>query len=327
MKEDNKESLLVKAIKKSDESMLKSKLKRVQETEEDEIDQKIRNGFIYKVYFLVSIQLFILFGMILFAFYSQAFNTIIKTNKLLFYISLITAIIIYCAPIYYDQILTSYPVSYLTIFLFALSSSYVICKYVIIFPPDTIIIASAFTLFSVIALTIYAYFIKQDFSMMSGNIFAGTVISVVGGILTFVLKLKIGKSIVMLLCLFSFCSYLIYDTQLILGNKRMEYKVDDYALAAISLYLDIARIFVELLRIVYKVFFEEDDKNKINIDKGIVGTMFTNAQDKILNDFEGDDEEDKKKGKSKKDKKGKKSKDKKDKKSKKKKKDSDDDSD
>lgn len=155
----------------------------------------------------------------------------------------------------------------------------------------------------------------------------GTAISIIGGVITFVLKLKIGKSIVMLLCLFSFCSYLIYDTQLILGNKRKQYKVDDYALAAISLYLDIARIFVELLRIVYKVLVEEDDKNKVDINKGEIGTIFTNKEDEFLNNFkvESDDEE-KKKGKNKsKGKKGKKDKDKKSKDKKKKKKDDDDD--
>ena len=225
MKEDKNEKLIVKGIMKTEEGMKKNKLKRVDDKEDKEykeIDEKIRSGFIFKVYTLVSLQLCILFSMILFAFYNNTFNKIIKTSKLLFYICLITAIIIYCSPVYYDQILTSFPVNYFTIFLFAISSSYAICKYVIIFPSQTIIIASSLTLIVIISLTIYAYFIKQEFSLLKGNVFIGSVISVIGGIISFVLKLKIGKSVVMLLCLFSFCSYLIYDTQLILGNKRMQ---------------------------------------------------------------------------------------------------------
>merc|ERR1712087_1065169 len=50
--------------------------------------------------------------------------------------------------------------------------------------------------------------------------------------------------------LFSF--YIVYDTQLIVGGKHQhshEFGVDDYAFAAISLYLDIVQLFLFLLRI------------------------------------------------------------------------------
>ena len=47
--------------------------------------------------------------------------------------------------------------------------------------------------------------------------------------------------------IFSF--YIIYDTQLIVGgnNRRIQYSVDDYALAAINLYLDIINLFLMIL--------------------------------------------------------------------------------
>jgi len=43
--------------------------------------------------------------------------------------------------------------------------------------------------------------------------------------------------------------YLIYDTQLIVGGKQHELSIDDYIIGALMLYIDIVRIFIEVLRI------------------------------------------------------------------------------
>ena len=43
--------------------------------------------------------------------------------------------------------------------------------------------------------------------------------------------------------------YLIYDTQLIIGNKENRLDYDDYILGALMLYLDIINLFIYLLQI------------------------------------------------------------------------------
>lgn len=43
--------------------------------------------------------------------------------------------------------------------------------------------------------------------------------------------------------------YLVYDTQLVLGNHRYSYSLDDAYLAALQLYLDIIELFLNILRI------------------------------------------------------------------------------
>lgn len=47
-----------------------------------------------------------------------------------------------------------------------------------------------------------------------------------------------------------FALYLVYDVQLIVGNKRIRFEEEDYILAAINLYLDVVNIFLEILRLV-----------------------------------------------------------------------------
>ena len=49
---------------------------------------------------------------------------------------------------------------------------------------------------------------------------------------------------------FLFSLYIIYDTQLILGNKSLSISEDDYILAVINLYLDIINLFIHILQLV-----------------------------------------------------------------------------
>jgi len=51
-----------------------------------------------------------------------------------------------------------------------------------------------------------------------------------------------------------FSAYLVFDTQLIIGGRhhKYEFAIDDYAMAAISIYTDIVEIFVFMLQLVGK---------------------------------------------------------------------------
>ena len=51
-----------------------------------------------------------------------------------------------------------------------------------------------------------------------------------------------------LMCVF-YGLFIVYDTQLIFGQKAALYSIDDYILAAMNLYIDIIGLFVELLRL------------------------------------------------------------------------------
>ena len=46
-----------------------------------------------------------------------------------------------------------------------------------------------------------------------------------------------------------FSIYLIIDTQMIMGGKTIELGVDEYALAALLLYIDIIQIFLYILQL------------------------------------------------------------------------------
>jgi len=46
-----------------------------------------------------------------------------------------------------------------------------------------------------------------------------------------------------------FSIYLVIDTQMIMGGKSIELRIDEYALAALLLYIDIIQIFLYILQL------------------------------------------------------------------------------
>ena len=101
----------------------------------------------------------------------------------------------------------------------------------------------------VVGLTIYAWKTKSDFTVLGGAL------AVFGfGLMMFAIFVMLFRSeaLTMLYCivvviLFGF--YLIFDTQMIIGEKRYELNDEDYILGALVLYLDIVVLFIYILRI------------------------------------------------------------------------------
>lgn len=96
-------------------------------------------------------------------------------------------------------------------------------------------------------LTIYAIFTKSDFTMMWGVIWILFMSFLVFGIFT-----GIGFSywLYNLYCVFGvilFGIYIIFDTQMIIGGKRLQLSMDDYVIGALILYIDIIQMFLYLL--------------------------------------------------------------------------------
>lgn len=56
--------------------------------------------------------------------------------------------------------------------------------------------------------------------------------------------------------------YLIYDIQLIMGQKNLKLDLDNYILGSLIIYLDIIQLFIKILQLLGKKENEEKDKKK-----------------------------------------------------------------
>lgn len=112
-----------------------------------------------------------------------------------------------------------------------------------------VLIALVLTTLVVVSLTIYAMTTKSDFTMMGGLFFILAAVLLGASLLGFFFRNRIYSVALSSLCVVIYGLFLIYDTQLIIGNKRHALSYDDYVLGSLSLYIDIVTIFMELLNI------------------------------------------------------------------------------
>ena len=54
--------------------------------------------------------------------------------------------------------------------------------------------------------------------------------------------------------------YIVYDTQLLVARRELALEIDDYIFGAMMLYLDIIKLFLELLRIFGHVLKKKENK-------------------------------------------------------------------
>ena len=93
----------------------------------------------------------------------------------------------------------------------------------------------------------YAIFTKHDFTTGRGLmvVFAATMMMF---FMFFLLAwTPILHTLYCCLGLFLFGFYLVIDTQMIIGNKRLGISIDDYVVGALLLYIDIIQIFIYIL--------------------------------------------------------------------------------
>jgi FtsH-binding integral membrane protein len=213
-------------------------------------NKNVRLGFIKKVYLILSTQLLITFLVVLASFLSKEFRDFqARTTWLLIVFSVLTFIIIIvlaCFP----SVSRKVPINYILLFAFTIGEAYIVSYVCSRSDPDTVLIATGLTLGIVITLTLYAAFTKSDFTFLGGFLLVCLISLIIGGIAAYFFRNKWLNLVLSIVGAIIFGIYIIFDTQLIIGNKGLKFRIDDYILAAINLYLDIVMLFLYILRIV-----------------------------------------------------------------------------
>lgn len=103
-----------------------------------------------------------------------------------------------------------------------------------------------------IALTLFAFQTKWDFTVMGGGLFVAVIVLMIVGIIAMFLPKNSVIHLIYAGCgAILFSLYLIYDTQLMMGGKH-KYSIspEEYIFGALNLYMDIINIFLFILQII-----------------------------------------------------------------------------
>merc|ERR1740121_884578 len=193
------------------------------------------------------------------------FKTMLKTSPtvILFLmfgslaISISTMCVFMCRP----DLMRQSPTNYILLTLFTLAQSITVGVICVQYTQESVLIALGITCLVVVGLTVFACQTTYDFTGFGPYLFCGCLVLMGFGFALGIASLfglndqdhPAFQSLnichaAMGALLFS--AYIVYDTQLIIGGKhKHRFSIDDYAMAAISLYMDIIQLFLHLLRI------------------------------------------------------------------------------
>jgi len=150
--------------------------------------------------------------------YSKDFSKFQEEHYWLTIVAFVVVLVIEIAIICFKKVARTVPLNYICLFLFTLGMAYLvssICSFIKNNDPDgakTVLIAATMTLGVVVALTIYAFYTKTDFTTMGGFLFCfGMILIILGFFIgfgysktTYIIYSALG-------CIF-YSLYLVYDT-------------------------------------------------------------------------------------------------------------------
>ncbi|KAH8285681.1 hypothetical protein KR054_012339 [Drosophila jambulina] len=214
-------------------------------------DQSIRRGFIRKVYLILMGQLLVTFGAVALFVFHQGTRNFAQNNMWLFWVSLGVMLVTMLCMACCESVRRQTPTNFIFLGLFTAAQSFLMGVSATRYAPREVLLAVGITAAVCLALTLFAWQTKYDFTMMGGVLIACMVVFLIFGIVAMFMKGKIITLVYASIGALLFSVYLIYDTQLMMGGEH-KYSIspEEYIFAALNLYLDIINIFMYILTII-----------------------------------------------------------------------------
>jgi len=216
-------------------------------------DVAVRNGFVVKVYSIVCVQL--VFTCIVAAPFAALSPVWVAHNIWLLYAAYALLLVAVFSGVCCGNALRKYPTNYITLSFISLAMGMVVGLVCSFYSMKNIITAVLLTVLVFVGITAYAWKTDKDFTGCGTYACGMLMVLVMFGLMipvlcVFGIPFKWLNIAYCLLGVFIFTFYIIYDTQRIIGGKhKTQFSVDDYAVAALELYLDIINMFLYMLEL------------------------------------------------------------------------------
>ncbi|XP_053990780.1 protein lifeguard 4-like [Hylaeus volcanicus] len=210
----------------------------------------IRHAFIRRVYSLLSVQLLISFSIISAVRYIPSLSQFMLEHRGFIFIPLILLTVLILVAMCIPSLLRMHPLNLIILCSISGLFGLVLSSIVIETTQKTFLLAIGITLFIFLALTVFAFQTKYDFTGYGVYFFVAGITFFLVSIIGIFIKSRVFHLVLAYIGVVLFSSYIIYDTQLIVGGqKKHQYSIDDYVFATLSLYLDIMNLFQYVLTI------------------------------------------------------------------------------
>ena len=220
---------------------------------EGKLSESTRMPFIRKVYGILFAQLLVTAMWIGFvSLHREFFMNFFRVQIPLLIVAVVLELVCLYALGCYRSVARSVPTNYILLSIFTFSFSYTASYSTILYDPSEIFAAAFLTAALVGGLTLYAIFTKTDFSFLFAFIWGMSLVLLATFIVAIFMRNRFISLLLSVLVITIVCLFIIYDTQMIIGEKSSQFSIDDYIFAAMVLYIDIMRLFLEILRVLGK---------------------------------------------------------------------------
>ena len=216
----------------------------------DQGDKADRQGFIRKVYGILSVQLFFTALSIGVVQMDPALRLQMQSYYYTALAMFIFSSILQLALIWRRDLARRVPVNYIMLALFTMCQAFYFSHVTSFFGASETMMAGFMTFGMTLGITAYAMMTSRDMTLCGSF----TVTSVIGIIMFCFISMFMSTFewwhpvLCTILCVV-YGMYLIYDTQLIAGGHSLALSYDEYIVGASLLYVDIMMLFIELLRL------------------------------------------------------------------------------
>jgi len=212
---------------------------------------EIRNGFIKKVYSILSAQLLLTAAVAAPLVMDGEVQKWVKTQgQTLIIVVCVLNIVLICAMACCRTAMRSFPTNYIMLFAFTATEGFLVGVICSTYELESVMCAVIATGLLVGCLTVYAIITKSDFTGFGVYLFAALLVLLIFGLFCWLFPFPWMQTVYCCLGILIFSFYLIFDTQLIMGKGELRLGIDDYVYAALNLYLDIIQLFLYILQLI-----------------------------------------------------------------------------
>ncbi|XP_060774635.1 transmembrane BAX inhibitor motif containing 1a [Neoarius graeffei] len=214
----------------------------------------VRHGFIRKVYLILAAQLLVTVSIVAVFTFVQPVRRFVILNPGVYWASYAVYIVTHLVLVCCKGPRRRFPWNLILLGLFTLAFSYMTGTISSYYDTKSVFLALGITVVVCIAVTVFCFQTKVDFTKCGGLFCVlGLVVFVTGIITAIVLSFKYIPWLHMLYAAIGaivFTLFLAYHTQLLIGNRKHAINPEEYVFAALSIYVDVLQIFLFLLQII-----------------------------------------------------------------------------
>ncbi|XP_013395371.1 protein lifeguard 1 isoform X1 [Lingula anatina] len=214
-------------------------------------EQSIRMGFIRKVYGILMCQLAVTMIFIALFLYVEPIAHYAQANPWMFYLAIAITFVTLIALACCTEVRRTFPMNMIFLGLFTLCESYFLGTVASTYKAEHVLMAVGITAAVALALTIFAFQTKIDFTMCSGLLFVLLIVLILFGLMCAIFRNHYAYIAYASLGALIFSFFMVFDTQLMLMAKhRYTVSPEEYIFVALNLYIDIVTLFLIILAII-----------------------------------------------------------------------------